>query len=86
MVRDAVEERLTEVIIDEIGHVSFNRLCLGSVGLANARMLCPIVAAGLHDAVPEFRPLGLKLGTHVDRPLFERSELPDEVRRRAFFA
>jgi len=86
VLRDAVEERLTEVIIDEIGHVSFNRLCLGPLGLAHARMLCPIVAAGLRDAVPEFRPLGLKLGSHIDRPLFERSELPDEVRSRAFFA
>ncbi len=86
VVRDAVEERLTEVIVDEIGHVSFNRLCLGPLGLAQARMLCPIVAAGLGDVVPELRSLGLKLGANVDRPLFERSELPDQVRRHAFFA
>jgi hypothetical protein len=86
MVRDAVEERLTDVIIDEIGHVSFNRLCLGSMGLAQARMLCPIVAAGLGDVVPEFRTLGLKLGANIDRPLSERSELPEQVRRQAFFA
>ena len=31
VVRDAVEERLTDVLIDEIGHVSFNRLRLGSM-------------------------------------------------------
>jgi hypothetical protein len=85
-VRDAVEERLLEVIVDEIGHVSFNRLCLGSVGLTQARMLCPIVAIGLADAVPELRTLGLKLGQHVDRPLFLRDELPEQVRRQAFFA
>jgi hypothetical protein len=85
-VRDAVEERLTDVIIDEIGHVSFNRLCLGSVGLAQARMLCPIVAAGLRDVVPELRALGLKMGADVDRPLHLRSDLPEEVRRHAFFA
>lgn len=85
-VRDAVEERLLEVIVDEIGHVSFNRLCLGSMGLAQARMLCPIVAIGLADAVPELRSLGLKLGRHIDRPLFLRDELPDQVRRQAFFA
>jgi len=85
-VRDAVEERLTDVIIDEIGHVSFNRLCLGSMGLAQARMLCPIVAAGLGDVVPELRTLGLKLGANVDRPLHLRGELPDQVRQQAFFA
>ncbi len=84
-VRDAVEERLIDVIIDEIGHVSYNRLCLGSLGLAQARMICPIVAAGLGDVVPEFRSLGLRLGTNVDRPLFER-DLPEQVRREAFFA
>lgn len=86
VVRDAVEERLTDVIIDEIGHVSFNRLCLGSLGLTQARMLCPFVAAGLGDVVPELRSLGLKLGANIDRPLFERSELPEQVRRHAFFA
>jgi hypothetical protein len=85
IVRDAVEERLIEVIIDEVGHVSYNRLCLGSLGLAQAKMLCPIVAAGLGDVVPEFRTLGLTLGTSVDRALHTR-ELPAEVRRRAFFA
>jgi hypothetical protein len=84
-VRDAVEERLIDVIIDEVGHVSYNRLCLGPLGLAQARMICPIVAAGLGDVVPEFRTLGLTLGTNVDRPLFER-ELPEQVRREAFFA
>jgi hypothetical protein len=84
-VRDAVEERLIDVIIDEVGHVSYNRLCLGSLGLAQARMICPIVAAGLGDVVPEFRSLGLRLGTNVDRPLFER-DLPEQVRREAFFA
>jgi hypothetical protein len=86
MLRDAVEERLTEVIIDEIGHVSFNRMCLGPAGLAQARMLCPVIAMGLADVVPELRTLGLKFGPNVDRPLHTRSDLPDEVRRRAFFA
>jgi hypothetical protein len=86
VVRDAVEQRLTEVIVDEIGHVSCSRLCLGPLRLAQARTLCPIVAAGLRDVVPELRALGLQLGANVDRPLFERSELPDQVRRHAFFA
>ena len=46
-VRDAVEERLCEVIVDEIGHVSFNRLSLGAMGLAQARMLCPIISIAI---------------------------------------
>jgi hypothetical protein len=86
VVRDAVEERLTDVLIDEIGHVSFNRLCLGSMGLTQARVLCPLVAAGLGDVVPELRTLGLRLGADIDLPLHQRRELPELVRRRAFFA
>jgi hypothetical protein len=86
VVRDAVEERLTDVLIDEIGHVSFNRLCLGTAGLTQARMIFPIVLAGLSDAVPELRVLGVRLPPNADRPLHSRSELPDQVRRQAFFA
>ena len=35
--RDAVEERLSEVLVDELGHLSFNRACLGAAGIAQAR-------------------------------------------------
>jgi hypothetical protein len=84
--RDAVEERLTDVLIDEIGHVSFNRLCMGIAGLTQARMIFPVVVAGLADSVPELRVLGLKLPENADRPLRTRSELPEQVRRQAFFA
>jgi hypothetical protein len=86
VVRDAVEERLMEVLIDEIGHVSFNRLCLSPVGLAQARMVGPLVARGLSDVVPELRALGLKLPANVEQPLHLRTELPEQVRRQAFFA
>jgi hypothetical protein len=55
------------------------------MGLTQARMLCA-VAAGLGDVEPEPRSLGLKLGSNIDRPLFERSELPEQVRQHAFFA
>ena len=46
VVRDAVEERLIDVIIDEIGHVSYNRLCLGSMGLAQAQDALPVRRGG----------------------------------------
>jgi hypothetical protein len=57
-VRDAVEDRLIEILIDEIGHVSFQRLSMGRTGLALTRALLPIVALGLSSAVPEVRALG----------------------------
>jgi hypothetical protein len=87
VLRDAIEERLTDVLVDEIGHVSFNRLCLGPAGLAQARLLLPIVATGLGNSVPE---IGL-LGAAQSRASAERfaatvRRLPAAVRDNAFFA
>lgn len=56
--RDGLEERLIEVLIDEIGHVSYNRLQLDSRGLALARALLPAVALGIGRPVEEAEVLG----------------------------
>lgn len=86
-VRDAVEDRLIEILIDEIGHVSFLRLSMGRAGLALTRALLPIVARGLANVVPEVRVLGALPRAPVDgiAALAHRG-LPDTVRRNAFFA
>lgn len=83
---DAVEERLSDVLVDEIGHISFNRLCLGERGLARARSLLPWVARGLAGAIPEFRALGLELEARGVDELFDPRRLPESVRRQAFIA
>ncbi|HYO96340.1 MAG TPA: hypothetical protein VER33_17600 [Polyangiaceae bacterium] len=84
--RDAVEERLTEVLIDEIGHVSFNRMCLGHAGLAQARVLLPLVARGLRNAIPEFAALGIDLSCDGAEQITTSTHLPEAVRRAAFVA
>ena len=84
--RDAVEERLTEVLIDEIGHVSFNRMCLGRAGLAQARALLPLVARGLRNAIPEFAALGVNLSCDGAEQITTTNQLPEAVRRAAFVA
>ena len=56
--RDSVEERLCEILTDEIGHMSYNRSCMGPVGIAQARTLLPMVAIGLSGAFPEMNALG----------------------------
>jgi hypothetical protein len=56
--RDSVEERLCEIIVDEIGHMSFNRACMGAAGIAQAKMLLPLVAMGVSTAFPDLRALG----------------------------
>jgi len=86
-VRDAVEDRLIEILIDEIGHVSFQRLSMGRAGLALTRALLPIVALGLSSAVPEVRALGALPHAPVEAfTALARRGLPETVRRNAFLA
>ncbi len=84
--RESLEARMMEILIDEIGHVAFNRLAVGPAGLSAARQLAPAVAhygAGIH---PEFQVLGWSKPTLADFDRFDLSSLPEEARRRAFFA
>ena len=53
--RDSVEERLSDVLVDELGHVSFNRMCLGGAGLAQARMMLPMLGTTLGSVSPSSR-------------------------------
>jgi hypothetical protein len=86
--RDGVEERLCEVITDELGHMSFNRACLGPAGFAQARMLLPIVARGVSGVVPEIRALGAgSLASDSDvASLASGKRLPEQVVRSAFLS
>lgn len=86
--RDAIEERLMDVLIDEIGHISFNRMHLSAAGLAQARMLLPVVLKGLQGAVPEATVLQLLPSDPVrSAGVFNDTRLlPAHVRDHAFFA
>lgn len=86
-VRDAVEERLIEILIDELGHVSYQRLSMGRTGLAMTRALLPIVARGLSRAVPEVGALGALPRAPVDSiAALGYRGLPETVRNHAFLA
>ena len=86
--RDAVEERLCEVITDELGHMSFNRACLGPAGFAQVRLMLPIVARGVAGVVPEIRALGA--GTLASESeiagLASGRRLPEHVVKSAFLS
>ena len=84
--RDAIEERVTEVLIDEIGHISFNRMLLGPAGLARARRLLPLVAAGSASAVPVLGALGLRPSASDAADITSSARLPAAVREAAFLA
>lgn len=84
-VRDALEERLFAVLIDEVGHVSYNRLALGKWGLGVARRLFPLVHMGV-AANAELRALESGIANRIPLAAFDFRHLPADVRRRAFFA
>jgi hypothetical protein len=83
-VRDAMEERLCAVLVDEIGHVSYNRLALGPAGLRLARWLYPLVQQSV-AASPEFKALRAHAGGGPSLGAFDYRHLPEAVRRQAFF-
>ena len=83
---DALEERLIDVLIDEIGHVTYNRLQLNSWGLAQAKLCLPLVAVGIGSPVGEARALGLFPVPWRDVFTFEMKQIPEEIRRQAFIA
>jgi hypothetical protein len=86
IVRDGLEERLTEVLVDEIGHVSFNRLIARPGTFAALRALIPTVALGTHGAMAEAEQLGIMPIPIREVLALDPQALPAEVRRRAFIA
>lgn len=84
--RDLLAERLIEVLIDEVGHVSFNRLAVGPVGLKLGRFLVPIVVDGVPKMTPELGALGFDRSVKRGIRSFDFADLPQEVRERSFFA
>ncbi len=81
----SLEERLMEILVDEIGHIAFNRMAVGPSGMATARALAPHVAAATSKMNPEFVALGWGRETLRAFDRFELSSLPEEARRRAFY-
>ncbi len=84
--RDSVEERLCEIITDEIGHMSYNRAYMGAVGMAQARAILPVVAIGLSGAFPEMNALGTMSSASGDEvaSLAAGHRVPEHVLRSAF--
>jgi hypothetical protein len=86
--RDAVEERIIEVLVDEVGHISFNRMTMGRIALAQTRVILPLMAAQFANTIPELASLALMPNDPGNSILALRgsSRLPDDVQRQAFFA
>jgi len=85
---DSIEERIIEVLVDELGHISFNRMCLGPLGLAQARLLLPLVAKAMSGFSPELQALGAMPNNPLAdlAKIADPARLPEIVRSQAFFA
>jgi hypothetical protein len=86
--RDSVEERLCEIITDEIGHMSYNRSCIGPFGMMQARAILPMVAIGLSGVFPEMNALGTMSSASSGEvaALSTGTRLPEQVLRSAFIS
>lgn len=83
---EAMEQRLIEVLVDEIGHVGFNRLVLGERGRALGKLLAAQTVRGLPVITPELGAVGFDASVMRDFGRFDLGDLPEEVRQRGFFA
>jgi len=84
--QEALAARLIEILVDEIGHVAFNRLVLGSGGLTLGRTLARQTVRGLVGFTPELAALGFDRNAEREFTHFDFKNLPQEVRNRGFFA
>ncbi|MFL5318576.1 MAG: hypothetical protein ACJ790_02895 [Myxococcaceae bacterium] len=84
-IRDLMEERLIEILTDEIGHIAFNRLAISAQGMRIAEKLAPEVAHATAGITQEFKALGWSRNSLADFGRFGLSALPAQARKRAFF-
>jgi hypothetical protein len=84
--QELLEQRLTDILVDEVGHVAFNRLVMSPRELALGASLAGLTLRGLPQITPEASALGFRGQTLSQFAGFDYLALPAEVRRRGFFA
>ena len=84
-IRESMERRLVEILIDEIGHIAYNRIAIGQRGLKFAKPMAGQVVRGQELMTPEVVALGLDRSEQARLDSFDYTALPEEVRRRSFF-
>ena len=84
-VRESMEQRLIEILVDEVGHVAFNRMAVGPTGLSVARKMAAGVLRGVSGHTPEYKALGMTESEMSKLNDFDLQHLPEEVLRRSYF-
>lgn len=84
--REVLEARLMEILVDELGHVAFNRLVLSERSRKLGRFLAGQTIKGMTWITPELATLGFDKNAQSRFAGFDIDQLPEEARRRGFFA
>ena len=82
--RDALEERVVEVLIDEVGHTSFNRLLSSDCAMAWLPRLLQLFVMGYRQFYPELARVSGKDLSVADVMSISLAHVRESVRRRAF--
>lgn len=83
-VRESMEERLLDILVDEIGHIAYNRIVLGR-GMGAARKIAGLVTDGQRVMTPEMLALGFDNEVMKGVANFDYADLPQSARDAAFF-
>ncbi len=84
-IRESMEQRLIEILIDEVGHIAFNRIAVSDTGVKLARPLANQVTKAQDQMNPEVLALGFTEDERQGIATFDYEMLPQEVRDAAFF-
>lgn len=84
-VRASMEERLLDILIDEVGHIAYNRILIGDRGLGPARSIAGHVTNSQRIMTPEMLALGFNEQTMREVASFDYEDLPQSVRDASFF-
>jgi hypothetical protein len=84
--QEALEQRLVEILIDEIGHIAFNRLVMTPRGLRLGGTLAHQTVRAMAWMTPELAAMGFTLNLEQSFAEFDLDDLPEEARSRGFFA
>jgi hypothetical protein len=87
-IRDQIEQRLTEICIDEYGHITYNRLHSSAMDLANTRLILSTTAKVMARVFPEIVALGAYPKDVIAQlpNIADPRNLPEQVRKEAFLA
>jgi len=84
-VRESMEERLIEILIDEVGHVAFNRILVGDSGRKWSARIARQVSEGQRVMNKELIALGFNSDAIKGVETFDYDQLPQEVKDNSFF-